>query len=54
MRSVIVTLDEFIECAVKIGLPARRALELARESGYRVRDADFYQLYREAVEQWAA
>ena len=49
-----ISLNEFIECAVKIGLPASRALDLAREQGYRFDNNMFYRDYREVREAWRA
>ena len=51
-RGVLVTLDEFIECAVKVGLSEREARRRAREHGYRFDNGDFHTAYAEARARW--
>ena len=52
VRAVIVTLGEFIECAVKVGLSEREARRRAREHGYRFDNGDFHAAYAEARARW--
>lgn len=49
-----ITLDEFIECAVKVGLSARAALTLARQQGYKVDNNSFATWYRDVKDAWLA
>jgi hypothetical protein len=49
-----ISLDEFIENCVKVGLTANEALRRARGFGYRIRTGEFYRRYRDAERQWAA
>lgn len=54
IRAQLVTLEEFIECAVKVGLTATEALTRAREQGWRVDNNTFFAAYRAAKERWQA
>lgn len=52
MRTIIVTVDSYIEAGLTLRLSAAVTLRLARECGVRIRNDDWYARWREVKAEY--